>query len=454
MHGLTRRGTSLSGRLSSHLPHCFLWLVILAVAAALVLALASSQSAVADEGTLTDIGTLTGDANSAALDINENDLVVGSSESAGGEGHAFVYDKGNPGAGMTDLGSLGGDNSTAYGINDSNQIVGSSENVDGDERAFLYEGGAMADIGTLGGDQASASAINNSGQIAGWSELGTGIIGEPGVAPGATSVPSRYVGTASTHAFRYEGGTMTDIPTLGGLSAIGLDINANGWVVGVSNLTGNTSQHAFLWKGSGTPIDLGTLGGNDSTANAINDSAEVVGWAKTASGNAYAFYWTEAGGMTNLGTLGGTDSSANDISNAGVIVGNSRITGDTSYHAFRYANGVMVDLGTLGGAGAAAYATNEKGQIVGTSDITGNTVTHAFVWEPPASESTPAPATSGTTASELAASDQTAVTSLPFTGTQKMPSAITGIALILTGLATVFATHAFRRRTSLFPLRA
>ena len=49
--------------------------------------------------------------------------------------------------------------------------------------------------------------------------------------------------------------------------------------------------------------DLGTLGGPDSRAVAINDLGQVIGWGAAASGETHAFLW-EDGVMTDLGPLG------------------------------------------------------------------------------------------------------------------------------------------------------
>ena len=59
---------------------------------------------------------------------------------------------------------------------------------------------------------------------------------------------------------------------------------------------------------------LGTLGGENSVANAINNRREVVGSSDIRNGNTRAFLWTPGHGMRNLGTLGGRNSECASIS--------------------------------------------------------------------------------------------------------------------------------------------
>ena len=74
-----------------------------------------------------------------------------------------------------------------------------------------------------------------------------------------------------------------------------------------------------------TVTDLGTLGGNLSVAEGINNSGQVVGFSEDLSGNEHAFLYSN-GIMTDLGTLGGNYSFASGINNSGQIVGYS-VTG-------------------------------------------------------------------------------------------------------------------------------
>jgi probable HAF family extracellular repeat protein len=78
-------------------------------------------------------------------------------------------------------------------------------------------------------------------------------------------------------------------------------------------------------------VDLGTLGGNDSTAVAVNDVGQVVGGSATANIRFRAFSWTQAGGMVDLGTLGGPEARATALNNSGRVVGSSFTSGFQSH---------------------------------------------------------------------------------------------------------------------------
>jgi probable HAF family extracellular repeat protein len=150
------------------------------------------------------------------------------------------------------------------------------------------------------------------------------------------------------------------------------------WLIGVLVALAPPVAPSSAGHGPVQMVELGTLGGHFSRANAINDRGEVVGASATGEGNTHAFLWRD-GRMVDLGTLGGRHSIATAINNRGEVVGTSS-TADGDSHAFLWRDGRMTDLGTLGGASDFTMATdiNERGDIVGDND--GPVGLQAFLW--------------------------------------------------------------------------
>jgi probable HAF family extracellular repeat protein len=137
-------------------------------------------------------------------------------------------------------------------------------------------------------------------------------------------------------------------------------------------------------------VDLGTLGGSDSSAYAVNAAGQVVGqataipWPRNHGHNIYhAFLYDgipgKGGRMYDLGMLpGGESSTARDINASGEIVGMSEVSGHKK-HAFLYKGipgkgGKMIAL--PGGWSCEAYSINDAGYICGNSDVGG------IIWKP------------------------------------------------------------------------
>ena len=310
---------------------------------------------------------------------------------------------------ITDLGTLGGFVSHSYTVNSSGQVFGDSTNAANEARIFSWtKEGGIVDLGAAPG---FVVATSPRGQMIGiettsyrsfsWTpEGGTVWIGTLGGTCGsgaAVNVGGQVVGTACTtgdaafHAFSWtqEGG-MVDLGTLGGTYSWGVALNTRGEMVGQSYVTGDVEVHATLWQPSGarcrqgpcpkfTVTDLGTLGGTNSGAVAVNERGQVVGSSSMADGSVHAFSWTKKGGMVDLGTVGGTNSAATLVNNSGQVAGSS----DTAQggHAFSWTkNGGMVDLGTVGGTSSGPVAISDTGQVVGLSSTAGEAATHAFSW--------------------------------------------------------------------------
>jgi len=199
------------------------------------------------------------------------------------------------------------------------------------------------------------------------------------------SVVVGYNGTVggARRAFRWTGGIMSDLGTIGGTWSAAYGVSADGsTVVGESGIAGGGAHHAFRWTAGGGMSSLGTLGGKNSEAAGVSaNGSVVVGNSQITGDSAYhAFRWTQATGMSSLGTLGGTDSWATGVSADGsVIVGSSQNAGGDR-RAFRWTGGIMSDLGTLGGTYSYANGVSANGSVVvGESDIAGG-ASHAFRW--------------------------------------------------------------------------
>jgi probable HAF family extracellular repeat protein len=253
---------------------------------------------------------------------------------------------------ITDLGTLGGSTTFPGPVNELGQTAGASATFNG-LHAYLWQDGVMQDLGTPNGNGAEATGLNESGQIVGFTE-GQGQI---------------------FNAYFWENGTWTSLGTLPGSGldlSYATDINNNGKIAGYSfNYYPDFNDRAWMWYG-GEFTDLGTLGGTDSRALAINEMDQIVGWTQISesSNETHGFLW-EAGNMTDLGILPyDVTSVANDINNVGQVCGTGSHpsgTYGTSTSAWIWENGTLTELPPYSSnfTLSAANAINDLGQIVG-----------------------------------------------------------------------------------------
>lgn len=215
--------------------------------------------------------------------------------------------------------------------------------------------------------------------------------------------------------------TVFDLGTLGGVfGSSAHSINNEGWIAGVANLSGDTVEHAALWR-DGVVTDLGTLGGDNSNVDfpVKNDAGLIVGFAQTPTvdplgENFCVFFCTPSGAcngsnqscrgfrwrngvMEPLGTLGGNNSAAIGANNSGLVVGVAEdSTPDPNcippqvlgYKAVVWRGGAIHELPLVAGdASGAAIAANDRNQVVGESGMCGSGIglgpipVHAVLWQ-------------------------------------------------------------------------
>ena len=255
--------------------------------------------------------------------------------------------------------------------------------------AFVWKNGAKIDLGALpGGASSAGNWISSNGLIAGLSQNGEI---DP-LIPGLPEVRA----TLWAHGRIIDLGSLPE----GGFESIAAAVNSKGQVVGLAtntipdpnSMVGSGFQtRAFIWQNGGAMQDLGTLGsGTNAQALLVNERGQVVGWSylnSAPAGNCSlvfvtgSFIWDAQNGMRDLGSLGGTCTTASAVNNRGQVVGFSNLSGDVITHGFLWDRGSLQDLGgPLGGDSSGPFAMNERGEAVGFAFLPGNTIFHAVLW--------------------------------------------------------------------------
>jgi probable HAF family extracellular repeat protein len=264
---------------------------------------------------------------------------------------------------VTDLGNLGIRHAQAFGVNESGHVVGISTLPTDQLKAFYWSQSAgMIDIIPPG---------ESGTWPTGW---GSGINDAAQVVGYIRTNPDQPI-----RAFVWSASLgFQQLGTLGGPDSKANAVNNVGQVVGYTGVPSGAA-HAFIWSAATGMQDIHTLGG-DSEANATNERGEVVGYT-VINGYGHAFRWKDDTGMVNLGTLGGVSSEAHDINEDGHVVGESASAdngGNTYTRGFLYDETGMHDLGHLGSNRSRALAINDYGEIVGWSNLAGEVTARAF----------------------------------------------------------------------------
>ena len=147
-----------------------------------------------------------------------------------------------------------------------------------------------------------------------------------------------------------------------------------------------------------TVYNLGTLGGTQSSGNAIAPAGQVLGNSNPAGDlTTLATIWA-GGGQASLGTLGGPNSAIEWPQHGNTVFAGISETGQADplneawscsaffpsvtgqvCRAFRYAGDAMTALPTLGGVNGYGSGVNQRGDIVGWAE----TAEHDATCQPP-----------------------------------------------------------------------
>jgi YVTN family beta-propeller protein/probable HAF family extracellular repeat protein len=329
--------------------------------------------------TFADLGTLGGESSYASA-LNNNGLIVGTAQAIKGN-YAFRYAHGI----RQNLGVLSTDKedfSSAQAVNDAGVAVGycpvNNLTAKAVNHACIFANGNVTDIGTPG-LISYASGINDQSWIVGNSQFGN----------------------VAFHAFLFRPGDSApeDLGTLGGTNAGAISIDNYGLIAGQSqNAAGNyVPFFAFAGGSKISLIALPTLGGKlgiaHATAEPIGDIVAVGGSVVSAYGPGHAVKWslaTKGYPITDLGTLpGGDNSEANSVNSTEQIVGVSSGSSIVAFvHAFIVENGLMRDLNDLtdglpsGCVLTEATGINDYGQICGYATLSPYGFNHGFMLSP------------------------------------------------------------------------
>ena len=336
--------------------------------------LAPLRPAAAQTYTVTGLGTLPGGTFSQAAAINNLGHVTGTADTDRPEraylayleknlaakdrskyvartSHVFIWD----GSSLRDLTGDGMQWSVGNALNDLDAVVGIQGDGEGDTVPGYWGGKINSPPAN---DYGIASSVNNRGEVSG----------------------SRYDYFRQTGEHPFATGQQLDkeqldidVLHLPRNSAEATGINDAGLVVGsadVSAKPGTKPRHAVLWR-NGVRQDLGTLGGTESRALAVNAPGQIVGVSsvtQTATdGNSlyHAFFW-DRGKMADLGTLPGDRQSG-----AAALNARGEVVGSSGERACLWRGGKAYDLNALLPVGSGwvlqgAAGINNRGQIVGT----------------------------------------------------------------------------------------
>jgi probable HAF family extracellular repeat protein len=297
---------------------------------------------------LSDLELLPGGRHGSAVAVNDEGVVVGTSDTADDTRHAVLWREGR----ITDLGTLGGWHSEPSDLNRHGVVIGSSElrpGRQGGSHPFIWRDGRMTDLCTLGAAPGFvAAAINDDGWVVGSSDT------EP---------------ANVTHAFVWKAGEMSDLGALvrGVYQRSGAcDIDNEGRIVGGATVDGMNTV-PVMWENG----QIRRLTERYGRATAINSQGEVV-----VSAGSESFVWSRDH-LTVIGPLRGAMSvEADGIDRQGRMLGHA----DGQSFIWHREQFEWLPNPITGRSAARAISDNGRFVVGGTMSTPDLQTSHPMVW--------------------------------------------------------------------------
>jgi probable HAF family extracellular repeat protein len=318
-----------------------------------------------NNGVFADLPPIIGKYSEVA-DINEkNEVVLTLEDDLAGQHHAYYWDGITTPPVYDQVGTIVGTTSEAVAINENGQVL---MNSGGTALFFDRNWAVLEELNHLPGANLTIAVDLNDSIYTNNDGIPDGhAIGNSGIASSnfnkaqmeaflnnsylEADAGMTVANLGEVQGFFWDGGAMYPVNHLGGGKSVAADLNNKDQVVGGA-LTAEGATHAILWTlGSdkkGIIRDLGTLGGVNSMALAINEAGQVVGWSETGAFYQeqgvvmpirHGFLW-DNGRMYDLGTHDNfydypfkppyPFSEAVDINESGALTGNSITINDHS----------------------------------------------------------------------------------------------------------------------------
>lgn len=256
--------------------------------------------------------------NLRARSLSADGKTVIGSYMSNGKYEGFVWMEAS---GFAPISSLGGDYGSTYGV----AVSADGAAATGYIAKFSYKSEPLY--------WSRATGTVSLGSLGGLYGQGVAISGDGSTVVGQAQDATAYRAFVWSQAL----GALTNIDTLY-LSSSATQVSYDGRVVAGHGQTNDGNARTFRWTSADQMMDIGTLGGDTTQLSAMSDSGNFLVGYSDIGGNTYHAYRYDAAAtsMVDLGTLGGTYSRAADITADGSVVVGSSDNADNQRRGFRW----------------------------------------------------------------------------------------------------------------------